>query len=130
MQPILFLLKPPTARQKQCFAPVKLSKEGLLEAIKIYKGKVINAYKSLLGDGQEVQYPLGITMTENISEHDKMKNFVNDRIFWIQNYFEDIDETNKYKVSASYMYEHSIFNLIHLLKVIDWDNETILFYGW
>ena len=112
------------------YNPFIVGKEGLLEAIKIYKEKVINAYKSLLGDGQEVQYPLGITMTENISEHDKMKNFVNDRILWIQNYFEDIDETHKYAVSASYMYEHAIFNLIHLLKVIDWNNETILFYGW
>ena len=113
------------------YYPFVVGKEGLLEAIKIYKEKVINAYQSLLGDGQEVQYPLGITMTEDISEHDKMKNFVKSRLLWIQKYhFEDIDETNKYAVSASYTYEHAIFNLIHLLKVIDWDNETILFYGW
>lgn len=112
------------------YYPFVVGKNGLLEAIKIYKEKIISAYKSLLGDGEEVVYPLGITMTEDISEHDKMKRFVDDRIFWIQNYFEDIDETNKYAVSASYMYEHLIFNLIHLLKVIDWDNETILFYGW
>lgn len=119
---------------QECFedyCPFVVGKEGLLEAIKIYKEKVINAYQSLLGDGQEVQYPLGITMTEDIPEYEKMKSFVNDRIFWIQKYhFEDIDETNKYKVSKSYIYEHAIFNLIHLLKVIDWDNETILFYGW
>lgn len=112
------------------YCPFVVGKEGLLEAIKIYKEKVINAYKSLLGNGQEVQYPLGITMTEDIPEYEKMKSFVNDRIFWIQSYFEDINETNKYAVTTSYMYEHSIFNLIHLLKVIDWDNETILFYGW
>lgn len=112
------------------YYPFVVGKDGLLEAIKIYKEKIISAYKSLLGDGEEVVYPLGITMAEDISEYDKMKNFVNDRIFWIQNYFENIDETNKYAVSASYMYEHAIFNLIHLLKVIDWDNETILFYGW
>lgn len=112
------------------YYPFVVGKNGLLEAIKIYKEKIISAYKSLLGDGEEVVYPLGITMTEDISEHDKMKRFVDDRIFWIQNYFEDIDETNKYAVSASYMYEHLIFNLIHLLKVIDWDSETILFYGW
>lgn len=112
------------------YYPFVVGKNGLLEAIKIYKEKIISAYKSLLGDGEEVVYPLGITMTEDISEHDKMKRFVDDRIFWIQNYFEDIDETNKYAVSASYMYEHAIFNLIHLLKVIDWNNETILFYGW
>lgn len=112
------------------YYPFVVGKEGLLEAIKIYKEKVIRAYQSLLGDGEKVIYPLGITMTEDISEHDKMKSFVNDRIFWLNEHFEDIDETHKYKVSASYMYEHAIFNLIHLLKVIDWDNETILFYGW
>lgn len=126
----------PLFEDKECqeyfedYCPFVVGKEGLLEAIKIYKENVINAYKSLLGDGQEVQYPLGITMTENISEHEKMKNSVNNRISRIQNSFEDIDETNKYAVSASYMYEHAIFNLIHLLKVIDWNNETILFYGW
>lgn len=91
----------PLFRDKDCqeyfedYYPFVVGKDGLLEAIKIYKEKVISAYQSLLGDGQEVQYPLGITMTKNISEHDKMKNFVNDRIFWIQNYFEDIDETKK-----------------------------------
>lgn len=110
--------------------PFVVGKEGLLEAIKIYKEKVIRAYQSLLGDGEKVIYPLGITMTEDISEYEKMKRFVDDRILWIQNYFEDIDETHKYAVSASHIYEHAIFNLIHLLKVIDWDNETILFYGW
>lgn len=112
------------------YYPFVVGKEGLLEAIKIYKEKAISAYQSLLGDGQEVQYPLGITMTEDISEHDKMKEFVEGRIYWLQNQFENIDESNKYKVSRSYIYEHAIFNLIHLLKVIDWDNETILFYGW
>ena len=112
------------------YYPFVVGKEGLLEAIKIYKEKAISAYQSLLGDGQEVQYPLGITMTEDISEHDKMKKFVEGRIYWLQNQFENIDESNKYKVSRSYIYEHAIFNLIHLLKVIDWDNETILFYGW
>lgn len=112
------------------YYPFVVGKEGLLEAIKTYKEKIISAYKSLLGDGEEVVYPLGITMTKDISEHDKMKRFVDDRILWIQNYFEDIDETHKYAVSASHIYEHAIFNLIHLLKVIDWDNETILFYGW
>ena len=56
------------------YYPFVVGKEGLLEAIKIYKEKAISAYQSLLGDGQEVQYPLGITMTEDISEHDKMKN--------------------------------------------------------
>lgn len=126
----------PLFEDKECqeyfedYCPFVVGKEGLLEAIKIYKENVINAYKSLLGDGQEVQCPLGITMTEDISEYDKMKNSVNNRISRIQNSFEDIDETNKYTVSASYMYEHAIFNLIHLLKVIDWNNETILFYGW
>lgn len=112
------------------YYPFVVGKEGLLEAIKIYKEKAISAYQSLLGDGQEVQYPLGITMTEDISEHDKMKKFVKGRLYWLQNQFENIDESNKYKVSRSYIYEHAIFNLIHLLKVIDWDNETILFYGW
>lgn len=112
------------------YYPFVVGKEGLLEAIKIYKEKVISAYQSLLGDGEEAVYPLGITMTEDISEYDKMKKFVNNRIFWLNEHFEDIDETHKYSVSKSYMYEHAIFNLIHLLKVIDWDNETILFYGW
>lgn len=99
------------------YYPFVVGKEGLLEAIKIYKEKAISAYQSLLWDGQEVQCP-------------KMKKFVEGRLYWLQNQFENIDESNKYKVSRSYIYEHAIFNLIHLLKVIDWDNETILFCGW
>lgn len=37
---------------------------------------------------------------------------------------------NNENVTHSWEYEYSIFNLIFLLKTIDWEKETILFYGW
>lgn len=113
------------------YVPYIVGKEGLREAIKIYHENVVECYKSLLGDGRTIRYILGIIIKKaKINEYKKMEKFINDRLFWVERFFEDTDENNPYQVSASYCYEHSIFNLVHLLKTIDWGNETILFYGW
>ncbi|WP_218964433.1 hypothetical protein, partial [Bacillus velezensis] len=33
-------------------------------------------------------------------------------------------------LTSSWKYEYSIFELVRLLKTIDFEKETILFYGW
>jgi hypothetical protein len=114
------------------YSPYIVGKEGLLEAISIYQEKVLNYYKGLLVDGEERQLPLGITLTvEDVKSMDKVLEHLSDKISRISYCgIANIDEDRKWQVTSSWEYEHSIFNLVHILKSIDWQEDTILFYGW
>ena len=114
------------------YKPYVVGKEGLLEAISIYQEKVLNFYKSLLVDGEERHLPLGITITkDDVKSIDKVVSHIEDKIQTISyRGFANIDEDNKWQVTSSWEYEHSIFNLVHILKAMNWEQDTILFYGW
>lgn len=114
------------------YKPYVVGKEGLLEAISIYQEKVLNFYKGLLVDGEERHLPFGITITkDDVKSIDKVVSHIEDKIWSISNRgLADIDEDNKWQVTSSWEYEHSIFNLVHILKSIDWEQDTLLFYGW
>lgn len=114
------------------YVPYVVGKEGVLEAISIYQEKVIKFYKGLLKDGQDYSFPLGLTIhKDDVKSIDKLVEYIGDRLrrmLYIG--LADINEDNKWQVTSSWEYEHSIFNLVHILKSIDWQEDTILFYGW
>ncbi|MBO7250218.1 MAG: hypothetical protein J6V42_02975 [Clostridia bacterium] len=114
------------------YVPYIVGKEGLLEAISIYQEKVLKYYKDLLVDGEERRLPLGITLTvDDVKSIDKLVEHIRDKIQSISyRGLANIDEDNKWQVTTSWEYEHSIFNLVHILKSIDWEQDTVLFYGW
>ena len=114
------------------YSPYIVGKEGLLEAISIYQEKVLNYYKGLLVDGEERQLTLGITLTvEDVKSMAKVLEHLSEKISRISYCgIANIDEDRKWEVTSSWEYEHSIFNLVHILKSIDWEEDTILFYGW
>lgn len=89
-----------------------------LKQLKYTRKKVLKYYEGLLSDDKELQKARTLECVE-----DKIRTL---SVFGLA----DIDETNKMKVTSSWEYEHSIFNLVHILKTIDWDKDTILFYGW
>lgn len=112
------------------YYPYIVGKEGLLEAINIYQQKILDYYKGLLVDGDEAIGPFGIVIPKpNIKSVDKLVEDVRDKIFWNNNGIVDLDET-KPCVTSTWLYEYSIFNLVFLLKTINWEKETLLFYGW
>lgn len=114
------------------YEPYVVGKEGLLEAISIYQEKVLNFYKDLLVDNEERQLPLGITITkDDVKSIDKVVSHIEDKIRSISyRGLANINEDSKWQVTSSWEYEHSIFNLVHILKSIDWEKDTLLFYGW
>jgi len=42
----------------------------------------------------------------------------------------NLDESQPHEVCRSWLYEYSIFNLVHVLKTFDWENDNLLFYGY
>ena len=102
----------------------------MLKAIEIYQEKILNYYKGLLIDGDEAIGPFGIVIPQpQIKCIDKLTEEVRDKIFWNNAGIVDLDE-KKPCVTSTWLYEYSIFNLVFLLKTIDWEKETLLFYGW
>lgn len=114
------------------YVPYVVGKEGMLEAISIYQEDVLNYYKSLLVDGEERRLPLGFTLTvDDVKSIDKVVSHIEDKVRSISyRGLVNIDEDNKWQVTPSWEKEHSIFNLVHILKSIDWEKDTLLFYGW
>lgn len=41
----------------------------------------------------------------------------------------NIDLNDKWSISGSWEYEYMIFDLIHLLKIFDWNNDTLVAIG-
>ena len=114
------------------YEPYVVGKEGLLEAISIYQEKVLNFYKDLLVDGEERRLPLGITITkDDVKSIDKVVSHIENKIRSISYVgLANINEDSKWLVTSSWEYEHSIFDLVHILKSMDWEKDTLLFYCW
>lgn len=113
------------------YVPYVVGKEGLLEAIRIYHEKVLEFYKDLLVDGKKRELPFGITLTQDdVKSLDKVLEHIADKIRDIYRGIVDTNDSNKWEVTSSWDYEYAIFNLVHILKSIDWEQDTLLFYGW
>lgn len=113
------------------YLPYVVGKPGVLEAIEIYKRKIIEGYKDLLVDGGKQFLPVGFSIEwDDIRSIDKIRDFIHERLKWWERLGAiDLDETHE-SISDSYQYEHQIFELVRLYKSIDWETKTVLFYGW
>lgn len=118
---------------RECFKyydPYVMGSDGLAEAINIYKQKIINYYKDLLVDGAEVIAPFGITFKrDDIKSIDKVHDHIKDQLYWWQTNAVNTDLDDP-RLTKSWLYEHTIFELVRLYKTIDWEKKCLLFYGY
>lgn len=114
------------------YNPYVVGKDGLLEAIKIYKEKVLDYYASLFTKDVKAMGPFKIDLQpEDIKDIGAVLLHFTDKIAMLElDNLADTNESEKWSVTGSWEYEHSIFNLIHILKTMDWEKDTLLFYGW
>lgn len=112
------------------YNPYRMGKDGMLEAIEIYKQKIINHYKGLFEDGAVQVLPFGIEINrEDIKSTDKLIDAARDQLLWWEKLgVIDLDESHE-AISKSWLYEHQIFELVRLYKSIDWNHKCLLFYG-
>jgi hypothetical protein len=113
------------------YKPYRMGKEGMMEAIEIYKQKIISYYECLLVDGEVQVLPLGIEIPRNdIKSVDKLVKNAKDALMWWKEIGAiDLNENHE-AIAKSWLYEHQIFELVRLYKTIDWDKKCLLFYGW
>lgn len=60
---------------------------------------------------------------------DKLKENVEEKLFWLEDCL-NLDENQKYNITNDCLYEHSMFELIHQLKTIDFKKYDIIECGW
>lgn len=92
-------------------------KEGLIHIIRCYEKKIQAWYKTLLKDDGIDGFDARSVKLEIEGKIRQFDNCV------------DTDLDNKYTLSKSYYFEHSIFTLVHILKTVNWEKESILIFG-
>lgn len=114
------------------YVPFIVGKDGLLEAIKIFKEKTLSSLKDMFNDGAIQILPFGVEIKrEEITSESKIYSFLERLLtLWEKNRVLNEDETDKFSITNSNFYMYDIFDLIHLLKTIDFEKDTLLFYGW
>ena len=107
------------------YRPYVVGKKGLLKAIEIYQYKIIKYLEDCMLDTYDEFSKKPVSSKNKIEE-----DIVNRWKYWKGKDVLNLNEENKELITNSWLYEYSIFNLVHLLKTIDWEKETILFCGW
>ena len=119
---------------QECFedyCPYVMGQDAMLEAINVYKEKIVKYYKSLLVDGDTKDFGYFYDVEpENIKDIVLVCHHISDMLYhWDRMGVVDTDPENE-RISNSWMFEHQIFELVRLYKSIDWENKCLLFYGW
>lgn len=108
-----------TMKRLDEYTPYIVGKEGLLEAINIYQIKVINTFNKMLTNDDRTDKQ---KLNQFIDYHTDLLNQWNKgRVF-------NLNEKEE-KLTSSLSFEYAIFDLIRLLKSIDFEKDTIIFYG-
>ena len=107
-----------------------VGKEALIAVAKCYRDKVIKIYQDSLLSPEELEqkYPDDHFLDKR-EVVDKLKENVEEKLFWLKDCL-NLDESNKYNIVNSYLYEYSMFELVHQLKTIDFEKYDIIECGW
>ena len=95
------------------------TKEALWDIIKHYEKLVLNFYKSLIEKGKDSEKE---TSRKCINE---IKQKIN---IWSE--ISPVPNKDNKIITDSWFYEYAIFQLIYLYKNFDWENNTVIWYGY
>lgn len=110
------------------YKPVVLSEEGLLFSIEFLKNQVADIYEDLLREESSNKWKKGISQFDRMKHHIESvyqtwrPEFGN---YTVYNLNKGTDE-----LVMSWLWEHQIWDLVRIYKTFDWDNYSMIFYGW
>ena len=128
-----------TQKQFSAYKPYIVGKESLVEAINIYIGKIrknidmqLQPYEKLVEMGYTIRELESYNRKENETieeQKDRLLQDIDNEARWINSdHFIDLEKP--YSLTGSWAYKHAIFNLVHLLKTINWKKESLVVLGW
>lgn len=104
-----------------------LSKDDFIAIIESYRQNIVSYFQNLL----ELQkYPI-IPSKSTIEE--QWKYYIEDKLERWQGKWGSTPlnlEENTDRITNSWLYEYSIFELVRLYKTFDWENDNLVLMGW
>ncbi len=115
------------------FVPYVVEQDAVLCAVEDYRQKIIEWYKKLLMTQEEYDASLEWFEERKLTQEQRVRMHLEKQLGEWENKFgyTAIDTNMKSdRIVASWLYEYEIFELVHRLKTMDWDKNTLLFLGW
>lgn len=103
-----------------------IGKSGLIQLIEEYRKKTIHSFENLLGEPNHYER---VEHGENARER-KMRLFLESRLRrWNNPHIDylNVDE-NSSTLHELWDFEYEVFNLLHLLKMMDWEKDDLILY--
>lgn len=109
------------------YEPHLVNKNSIIKAIELQQKKVIDNYKECLKSPEECENEFDKRTIEQ-----KCIESVESQLRWCQNGIvaDASKENRKYELADTWLYEHTIFNLAYILRIIDFDKYALIFRGW
>lgn len=110
---------------------------AILCAIELQKKHIIKMYENLVNNTFEESnernaYPRDIDEKE--LHYQRLLRHCKDYLFWWNPEYGDYTAINtdkeKDSIVESWLYEHTIFDLVRIYKTFDWENKCLMFCGW
>lgn len=106
------------------YEPYVIGKQGLMNLIEVYRGKVIRYFENLLEDDSEIRF-------NSLTAEEKTFRYVEDmlRIWTCEVNDPLLLNENWEEITDSHLYEYYVFELVRKLKTIDFEKYDIIYYG-
>lgn len=101
-----------------------LNADGFLKIMETYKEKIISYLNDLLVDGYKESW------RENKTSYEKMKEHLEEKIRFITVSDEYDFNLKNERITGSWTFEYSLFELIRLYKTINWDNYYVIYLAY
>lgn len=98
--------------------------DSLIEIIEKYHERTVQYWHKLLSDAPMESGQFGCT----IKPEEKCMYYVQNLLNW-EEFMTNINMNSLYSVQTSWKYEYEIYNLLHILKMVDWDKNLLIVTG-
>ena len=117
--------------------PIVCDESAILCAIEWNKQYIIKMYEHLINNTFEnpfEKYNFSKEIDEKELHYQRLLSHCKDHLRWWKPEFGDYTAINLDKekdvLAESWLYEHQIFDLVRIYKTFDWENKSLLFFGW
>ena len=98
-----------------------ITRDDLIWVINAYRDRVVKIWEDTLHT---------ISTSDDIEHLKKeMTKYFHGKVHW-KDFMVNINLENKWDVQNTWTYEYELFNLVHILKTIDWDKQLLFVHGW
>lgn len=115
------------------YVPYVVERDAVLCAIEDYRQKVIDWYKGLLQSQEEYDASHKPWERSHLKQEQRIHHHLKNKLDEWENSCGllpyDTNEESE-QIVRSWLYEYEVFELVHRLKTMDWENNTLVFCGW